>query len=330
MDGITIDGVVEKVTDGDTIRVTALDRLFKVRVLGLDTEESNPNPAKPVTNWGKAASAFATEILPLGAPVTIEFPGTEPVLDGDEVATRYLDNFERPLGYIHLAEPVDGMTDLTEIMIRRGFSPYFVKYGRSVFPSHDARYDAAERAAQIDDIGVWNQFAANGAMTPEAAPRNYARLMVWWELRARIIDGFRAAKAADPDLALFDTRIDYETLVARAGSGDTVTVFMELKEGSTVGGVHHAIRSGSLAQPFQLFMPDEERDQIQDVLRLLSNRYVAEGEDFPRRNYAYVTGALKLFRGRPEMTVEEPSQISDLPPEGAARAAAQAMQALPA
>ena len=314
MDGITLEGIVEKVTDGDTVRVTAAGRLFKVRVLGLDTEESNPNPAKPVTRWGKAASAFAAGILPVGSPVTIEFPGTEPVIADGEIATRYLDNYERPLGYIHLPEPVDGMTDFTEIMIRRGYSPYFVKYGRSEFPSHDARYEAAERVAQIEDIGVWNQFEANGAMTPEAAPRNYPRLMVWWELRARIIDTFREARAADPDAALYDTRIDYRALVERAEAGDTVTVFMELKEGRTVGGIHHAIRSGSLAQPFQLFLPREERPEIEAVKRLLSNRYVAEGEDFPRRNYAYVTGPLQLFRGRPEMVVESTDQIADLPP----------------
>lgn len=322
MDGITIDGIVERVTDGDTIRVTAEGRLLKVRVLGLDTEESNPNPAKPVTRWGKEATAFAERILPVGTPVTVEFPGTEPVIVDGEVNTRYLDNFERPLGYIHLGtplgadtgQPVEGLTDLTEIMIRAGFSPYFVKYGRSVFPEHDARYDAAERAAQIEDIGVWNQLEANGAMTPEAEPRNYPRLTVWWELRARIIDGFRAARAADPGLPLYDTRLDYDTLVEKAEAGETVTVFMELRAGTTVGGVHHVIRSGSLAQPFQLFLRDEERPEIRAVKNLVANRYAAEGEDRPRRNYAYVTGPLKLFRGRPEMAVDDASQITDGPP----------------
>ena len=318
MDGVTLEGVVEKVTDGDTVRVLGGDRLLKIRVLNLDTEESNPNPAKPVTRWGHAASAFAAEILPVGSPVTVEFPGTEPVIQGGEIATRYLDNYERPLAYLHLPEPVDGSRDLTEIMIRRGYSPYFVKYGRSEFPSHDARYEAAERAAQVADIGVWNQFEANGVMSPEAAPRNYPRLMVWWELRARIIDTFRAARAADPGLALYDTRIDYPTLVEKAEADETVTVFMELKEGTTVGGTHHAIRSGSLAQPFQLFLPDADRAEIRAVLNLLRNRYVAEGEDYPRRNYAYVTGPLRLFRGRPEMVVEGVDQVSDLPPASAA------------
>lgn len=327
MGTVSIDGRVDRVTDGDTIRILAGDRLFKVRVLGLDTEESNPNPAKPVTPWGKAASAYAASILPPGAPVSIDFAGDEPVVQDGAIAVRYLDNYERPLGYVRLAEPVEGTTDYVELMIRLGYSPYFVKYGRAEDRARDARYRAAEVAAQTADVGVWNQLAANGAATPEAEPRNYAQLTVWWALRARIVDGFRAARAAGADV--LDTRLDYAALTDRAGRGGTATVFMELKAGMTVGGVHHAIRSGSFAQPFQLFLPQEDRPQIAAVKNLVANRYAAEGEDRPRRNYAYVTGPLKLFRGRPEMMVEETAQISDLPPEGAARAAAAAVQALP-
>ncbi|SDD23922.1 micrococcal nuclease [Paracoccus isoporae] len=314
MSGVRVDGIVEKITDGDTVRVAALDRLFKIRLLGLDTEESNPNPSKPVTRWGKEASAFAAQILPVGSPVTIEFPGDEDVLVDGEINVRYLDNYQRPLAFLHLPRPVDGYTDFSELMIRKGYSPYFVKYGRAAFADHDARYARAEFNAQIDNIGVWNQFEANGAMIPEAAPRNYARLMVWWELRARVIDGFRAARAANPDLMLFNTRIDYDRLVEKAARGDTVTVFMELTKGATVSGLHHVIRSGSLAQPFQLFLPMEDRPEIAAIKRLLNNRYIAEGEDFPRRNYAYVTGALKLYNNRPEMVVRDVSQISDNPP----------------
>ncbi|MEM1430759.1 MAG: thermonuclease family protein [Pseudomonadota bacterium] len=311
-------GVIEKVTDGDTLRIEAADQLWKVRVLGLDTEESNPNPHKPVTKWGKAASAFAAHLLPVGTPVTIVFPGDDPALDDAGARNvAYLDNFERPLGFVRLDTPVDGISDYSELMIRKGYSPYFVKYGRAVFPRVDQRLAAAERAAQIDHIGVWNQFDANDVMAPEAAPRNYARLMVWWELRARIIDGFRLARQSDPDATLYNTRVHYQTLHEKAEAQESVTVFMELKEGETVGERHHVIRSGSLAQPFKLFLPEEDRPEIVEIKNLLRSRYVAEGEDFPRRNYAYITGPLKLFRDEPEMVVESVGQISDAPPEAA-------------
>ncbi len=330
MQGITLDGVIEKVTDGDTLRITADGRLFKVRVLSLDTEESNQNDHKPVTKWGKRASAFTKEILPVGTPVTIEFPGTEPVIVDGEINRTYLDNFERPLGFVHLAQPVTdaavldgliapekvaGITNFSELMIRTGFSPYFVKYGRAVFVEHDTRFAAAELAAQRDDLGVWNQFAANDVMSPELAPRNYARLMVWWELRARIIDDFRAAKAAGV-VNLLNTRLDYTKLVEKAQNQESVTVFMELNEGETVGQLHYVIKTSSFAQPFQLFLPFEDQPEIEEIKQLVANRYAATGEDFPRRNYAYITGPLKLFNGRPEMVVTSADQISDTPPGG--------------
>lgn len=314
MSGIRVAGEIEKVTDGDTLRILAQDRLFKVRVLGLDTEESNPNPHKPVTKWGKAASDFAASILPVGTPVEIEFPGTDPVIINNEINVAYLDNFERPLGYVHLASPVEGITDYSELMIRKGFSPYFVKYGRAIFDDHNARYSAAERAAQTDDIGVWNQLEANDVVNPEAAPRNYARLMVWWELRARIIDEFRAARLKPGGENMLNSRLHYDLLLQMAANGDTATVFMELRAGRTVSERHHVIDSGSLAQPFQLFLRDEDRPEIIAVKNLLANRYIADGEDSPRRNYAFVTGPLKTFDGRPEMEVDSIDQISDAPP----------------
>lgn len=310
MPGARLSGVVERVTDGDTVRVEAEGHLWKIRVLGLDTEESNPGGTKPVTSWGKEASEFAKSILPPGEPVTIEFPGTEPPLIGGQKNVNYLDNFQRPLGFLRLGTMLDGSRDYSEIMIRRGYSPYFVKYGRAIFPDKDKAYESAERHAQRSDIGVWNQFEANGAMRPEDAPRNYARLMVWWELRARTIDEFRLAKAAGAE-NLFNTRLDYSEILAKATAGENATVFMELTKGEAVGGLHYRIQSGSMAQPFSLIIPDEDLPHREAIKNLLRNRFIADGEDFPRRNYAYVTGSLRLFDGKPTLELTDIAQVSD-------------------
>jgi micrococcal nuclease len=319
MDETTIAGVVERVTDGDTVRVTAEGMLFRLRVLGLDTEESQPGGTKPVTAWGKAATAFAKGLLPEGAAVAMVFPGGGPVIetgaDGKRrIATRHLDNFERPLAHLRLAQAVEGTDDFSALMIAKGFSPYFVKYGRVASPARDAAYTAAERAAQEADIGVWNQFEANGVSRPEDAPRNYAQLAVWWELRARVIDAFRAAREADPAAGLLNSRLDYDALAAKAAAGGTATVFLELRTARMVGGEHFLIDTGSQAQPFQLFFPKAGRPAVAAALALARNRYIADGEAFPRRNYAYVTGPLKQFGGRPELVVERADQITDEPP----------------
>lgn len=315
MEGATLPGVVERVSDGDTVRLEAAGLRLKLRIFGLDAEESNPGGDKPVTPWGRAASAFVSEILPVGAPATIEFPGRQDPIVAGALNPAYLDNIGRPLGFVHLAEPIDGVRDLTEIMIRRGFSPYFVKYGRAPFAAYDRAYLAAERAAQAEDIGVWNQFASNGVRNPEDAPRNYPRLTVWWELRARLIDEFRAAKTRWPQAPLFNTRLDYAKLLEVARAGETATMFMELRTGVELEDGAYAFRSRARAQPFQLFLPDLRRPEIEAVRHMIANRYTAETERFPRRNYAYATGPCRMRRGRPEMVIERLDQITDAPPD---------------
>ncbi|MEO0809793.1 MAG: thermonuclease family protein [Pseudomonadota bacterium] len=314
MFGTSVEGVVHKVTDGDTVQVTAQNQLLKVRVLGLDTEESNPGGNKPVTEWGKEATRFTTALLPQGSPITVEFPGSAPFLIDGNINRSYLDNFGRPLGFLHLDTPQEGTANFSELMIKKGFSPYFVKYGRAQFPEYDALFAAAEIEAQRANIGVWNQKEANGITDEAKAPRNYAQLSVWWELRARIIDIYRDLKSRHPGADLFNTRLDYVELLEKAEKGDSATVFMELRESHVVDGTHRAFRSGSQAQPFQLFLPDAARPEIVEILNLADNRYVANGEGFPRRNYAYISGPLKMFNGLPEMVVENINQIGDMPP----------------
>ena len=72
------------------------------------------------------------------------------------------------------------------------------------------------------------------------------------------------------------------------------------------------MRIGSQHQPFQLFIRDVDLDEGQRIVRLLDTRYVpGEGDDHPRRSYAYVRGTLVLLRGRPEMAVSSVDQITD-------------------
>ena len=305
MNGTHLDVPVVRVVDGDTIRVELDGNEESLRILALDTEESSASSDKPETRWGHAAKAEAQRLVQPGDMITIEFPGTEPLAESLE---KYRGNFGRPLVYVHL---VDG-TDYQEHMIRAGFSPYFNKYGNAVFLGHHARYVAAERDAQLafDDegaIGVWNQIRVNGV---EA--RNYAALGTWWALRAEIIDQYRALKAAQPALPLYNTRLDHEELVTLAERGEQVTVFTELRSHQRIGGNHAVVRIGSQHQPFQLFIRDVDLDEGQRIVRLLDTRYVpGEGDDHPRRSYAYVRGTLALFRGRPEMAVSSVDQITD-------------------
>lgn len=297
--GTTTDATIVRVVDGDTVRLQADGREQSVRLLVLDTEESNRGSiTKPVTPWGRKAKEEAQRLLPAGDAATLEFPGTEPL---EECWEKHRDNYGRLLGFLHK----DGM-DFQEHMIREGYSPYFVKYGYADFAAYHERYTQAERDAQAAHRGVWDQLTVNGS---EA--RNYAMLGVWWQLRAGLIEQYRNEREADSNL--LNSRRDYARLVELAREGQEATVFTELREYHRVGGRHVVVTIGSLQQPFQLFVPDADVEPGQTVLRLLDHRYIAVELDHPRRSYAYVRGPLKLFGEKPEIVVKSAEQITDQP-----------------
>ncbi|MGY1829122.1 thermonuclease family protein [Geodermatophilus sp. SYSU D01180] len=296
--GTTVDTRITRVVDGDTLVVPVGDRDERLRLLCLDTEESNAGSDKPITPWGREAKKEAERFFPVGEPVVLEFPGTEEL---DVCLRRYRDNFGRLLVFAHR----DG-ADFQEHMIRRGYSPYFAKYGHAEFDDHRDRYVAAERAAQAAHVGVWDQATVNGSEM-----RNYALLGTWWALRAALIDDYRQRRAVDP--TLLNSRLDYEQLRQLAAERAQVTVFTELAGYTRVGRHRAVVDIGSRAQPFKLFIPDIEADGGQAVLALLDNRYLTKGDDRPRRNYAYVGGRLHEFADAPELTVDTVAQIRDVP-----------------
>jgi micrococcal nuclease len=187
-------------------------------------------------------------------------------------------------------------------MIEEGFSPYFTKYGNAVF--HHDTYRDAERRAQQQHIGVWDQIAANGSEM-----RNYAALGAWWDLRASIIDEYRRIEPKPADL--LDSRLDFEEIEQRAQNGDTVTVFTALESIQPAGQQHALVRIGSVHQPFNLFIRNVNAEPGRTIVRLLENRYIPSGESHPRRSYSYVHGQLKMFNGNPEIELTSPGQLTD-------------------
>jgi len=62
---------VDRVVDGDTIRVAAAGgRSERVRLIGVDTPETK-DPRRPVQCFGKEASAFTTKLLPRSTRVRL-------------------------------------------------------------------------------------------------------------------------------------------------------------------------------------------------------------------------------------------------------------------
>ena len=308
--GTSIDVPFVRVVDGDTIRVEIDDgsgdvRVESLRILSLDTEESNSGGSKPVTPHGHAAKAEAENFFDGQTSVRLEFPSDDPL---DVALLKHRGNFGRLLVYVHRQDD----TDFQEHMIRAGFSPYFEKYGYAAIDTLHKLYTKAEREAQSNHLGIWDQIGVNGSEI-----NNYGLLKTWWSLRAEIIQDYRRRLAAGAQI--LNTRLDYQALTQLAEQNQSATIFTEIRTLRRVGSSHMTANIGSQSQPFQLFIPNFESTSGQEIIRIIQNRYMSTDLQHPRRSYAYATGPLKLFQGNPalppivEMEVTSFDQITDMP-----------------
>jgi micrococcal nuclease len=128
--------VVERVTDGDTVRLRGLGR---VRLIGVDT----PEVYGSAECYGQEASDFAKRMLPAGTRVRYRI-GVEP-----------RDRYGRLLAYVWLA---DGRM-LNRLLAARGYAvpltiPPDVAYAE--------RFKAAAREARREGLGLWSQSTCAG------------------------------------------------------------------------------------------------------------------------------------------------------------------------
>ncbi len=287
---------VTKVVDGDTIKVLLGDAEESLRLACVDTEESLPGGGKPVTEAGKAASAVAKEYFAReGRLVTVEleFDTDDPAAVCKEM---HRDNYGRLLCYVH-----KGGENYNLKLVREGWSPYFVKYGRSRV--YHAEFTALEADAQAGNGPIWDPSYNAGGQS-----RAYDALVPWWGLRALAVEDYR--RLARPALVP-SVRLDYAQLQQAAAAGREATVLCDLQGGvNRWAGGGAVIYAGSVHHKFNLWIPDATSDESVRILRLIETRYAGEG----KRGYAYVTGPASEYGGKPQVEFTSPSQIADIPP----------------
>ena len=127
---------VERVIDGDTIRVRHQGKNYTVRLMGVDTPETK-HPTKAVEHFGREASAFTKSHLE-GKLVVLVKDRT-----GDTV-----DRFGRLLRYVLL----DG-DNFNARLIREGYAH---AYRRFPF-SKRKEFIQLEEQARRRGIGLWNR-----------------------------------------------------------------------------------------------------------------------------------------------------------------------------
>jgi endonuclease YncB( thermonuclease family) len=134
--------VVERITDGDTLRCADGRR---VRLLGIDAPERDQRP------HGDAARRALARLVPEGTRVTLETGRTR------------RDAFNRVLAFVLLP---DG-TNVNERLLSEGFVVRYV--GADVDRATDRRWAQAEAAARAAKAGLW----ASGGFA--CRPRDHRR-----------------------------------------------------------------------------------------------------------------------------------------------------------
>jgi micrococcal nuclease len=295
-----------KVIDGDTIKVLINDEQESIRFTCLDTEESQHGSDKPVTQAGLLASKWAKQYFGAndqGIPtsdvrIDLEFDSNDPV---PACLNKHRDNYGRLLCYVYKA---GGSENTNMRLVREGWSPYFVKYGRSRL--YHRSFMEAEAEAQANRLAIWNPATNAGGSS-----RDYAALIPWWHLRDGVVQDYRTLGLQSGALSV---RLNYADLLEAARLGSEATVFCDLQEGiNQWPGNGALIYAGSKFQKFNLWIPDRDSAVAQAILRLIETRYAASG-----RGYVYVSGPASLYppmaEGKPQIVITTVKQLSDLPP----------------
>ena len=132
---------VERVIDGDTIKVLLNGQSVSVRLIGIDTPET-VKPGSPVECFGPEASDFAKAAL-TDQRVTLE-------ADASQGGT---DRYGRMLAYVWRQAPEGGLTLFNLDAVAAGFA-HERQYGPTPYAWKGA-LDEAQRAAQKADAGLW-------------------------------------------------------------------------------------------------------------------------------------------------------------------------------
>lgn len=131
-----IPAVIEKVVDGDTLKVNVNGKSETVRLLLVDTPES-VHPSKPVQPYAVEASNFVKEQLPEGKKVELE-------LDAGE-----RDKYRRLLAYVWIGE-----TMLNEHLLEKGYAR--VAYVFEPNTKYVDRFREIQKKAQKQELNIWS------------------------------------------------------------------------------------------------------------------------------------------------------------------------------
>ncbi|NOZ54590.1 MAG: hypothetical protein GXP08_15895 [Gammaproteobacteria bacterium] len=296
--GLKLKGLFDviKVVDGDTIKTNLNGEIINLRLPCIDTEESaSSSPLKPVTRFAKETTRWAEDWLAArNNKIELEY-------ETDYAITGF---FDRHLTYVYAAGENYNLA-----CVRQGYSPYFQKYGYSR-GYHEAFIDA-EQQAMSEHLGIWNEVSHAGDTV-----RPYHLLKMWWEVRARQIELGRKEKRRNAQLIYLPDGLDYDAAIDAAGNREKRQVFGEVKRIRVAGPGSLVELSVKLRKHFNLYVY-ENNPQHDLIINYLTNRHLSSNTNVPnsllKQNFIFVAGKLQIYHGKPEIVLDDLSQVREEP-----------------
>ncbi|MBP9817203.1 thermonuclease family protein [Candidatus Shapirobacteria bacterium] len=131
---------VDRVVDGDTIKVIIDNKIETVRLIGVDTPEV-VDPRKPVQCFGKEASEFTKKLLENQSVILVSDP-----TQGN------LDKYGRLLRYVYLP---DG-TLVNQKIIANGYGH---EYTYRIPYKFQTQFKDSQKQAESNNLGLWSPTA---------------------------------------------------------------------------------------------------------------------------------------------------------------------------
>lgn len=135
----TLECIVTRVVDGDTIEVSCGNKTEIVRLIGVDTPETK-HPRKPVEYYGKEASAFTYEMC-MYRWVRLKIPKIR------------RGKYGRLLAYVYVRRYDNSLLDLNAELLKRGFARTYTKF----YFDRMSEFKRYEHQARLLKIGIWGK-----------------------------------------------------------------------------------------------------------------------------------------------------------------------------
>lgn len=293
---------ITKITDGDTFRFEGLDR--STRLLGVDTEETFKDA------YAQQKSFELSLIWPdeyyrhqaenkTSYPVKIESPfgfetwqWTKDLLTDiisvrleKEDTLRLIDVYGRYLSYVFLNYD-DGEINYNIECVKRGYSPYYNKYGNS--KRFHKEFLEAQEFARKNKLGIWN-------IETKCYP-DYEKRILWWNKRAEQIEEFEKQYSKSDNSFNLMNDGEYERM--KNYTDKEILVLANVTEIFT--GVNPSIIRINIKRgvDFDIVFFDEYTKILEKYDTEILKEY-----------FIFVTGKLSTYRDKYQIIVENPDQI---------------------